>query len=451
MPKATHDDPENEIDKDSEEWKEFSKGWDATEKEVREKEPKKRKPRKGNGNGWTDGADGFVYTADGGIAKGDPANIKHAIELLGIKLRFNKFSGQTQVWGLGKTGAEFQDADACRLRIFIHEKYRFLPARQLFEDVLIDISHQNGFHPVLDYLDARTWDGVPRIDNWLISYGGAEDTPFNRAVGRIFLIAAVRRVRRPGCKFDTMLVLESSTQGRNKSQAARILATRDEWFNDNLPIGAKPQEVIEQVEGHWIFEFPELVGISNREIEHVKAFLSRQIDRARAAYGRRRQSIPRQFVAIGTTNDEEYLKNDERRFWPVRINKFDVERLHRDVGQIWAEASHYEAGGEPITLQEDLWGEAAEVRAARTFENPYESALSGYVEGRDIIRSETVFEFLNIERELRQRHGRSVGQAMRALGFARKRAGSEDKSAGIRRGDWFYERSGNDVGTNFAI
>ena len=87
-----------------------------------------------------------------------------------------------------------------------------------------------------------------------MTYGGAEDNQFNRAIGRLFLIAAVRRVRKPGCKFDTVIVLESP-EGKNKSSAVRELAIKEEWFTDNLPVGASSKEVIEQSGGIWIAEY----------------------------------------------------------------------------------------------------------------------------------------------------------------------------------------------------
>jgi predicted P-loop ATPase len=373
-----------------------------------------------------------------------------------VKLRHDEFSNQSKIWGLpgrGGGGQELTDPIATRLRFLIGETYSFLPSKDLFEDVLIDIAHQNRFHPVREWLDARTWDGVPRIDNWLRNYGGAEDTPFNRAVGRIFLIAAVRRVRRPGCKFDTMIVFESPMQGRNKSQAARLLAIHEEWFNDNLPLGAKPQEVIEQISGSWIVEFPELAGIATREVEHIKAFLSRQVDKARAAYGRRSESVPRQFVACGTTNDTEYLKNDERRFWPVRIDKFDLASLRWDIEQLWAEAAHYEAEGEPITLQEDLWPEATKVRAERTCENPYYVTLAESFSHKPWMTSKRVWAVLNIKPDQQAKARRAVGEALESLGFVRYRAkkpgvpdgcvaDKTDEPAGCLRDETYYKKLG---------
>lgn len=384
--------------------------------------------------------DDFIRGELGQILKTRPYNLRRAIELLGVQLRQNEFSGQTEVEGLEGRGPDFNDPDAVRLRFLVEETYGFLPGKDLFEEVLIDIAHRNRFHPVREYLAGLVWDGVPRIDNWLVVYGGAESTPFNRAVGRIFLIAGVRRVRRPGCKFDTMLVLESPIQGRNKSQAARLLAIRQEWFNDNLPLGARPQEVIEQIGGVWVFEFAELAGSANREVEHIRAFLSRQVDKARAAYGRRTQTVPRQFVAVGTTNDTEYLRNDERRFWPVRIERFDVGALERDVGQLWAEAAYYESEGEPLTLQEDLWDEASGARAVRTFENPYYSDLARRFGRALFVTTSEIWEFLSIPRDRRKWAGREVCKAMEELGFSMKQAGRDDEKMTLKRGDRYYER-----------
>jgi predicted P-loop ATPase len=272
---------------------------------------------------------------------------------------------------------------------------------------------------------------VPRIDNWLVTYAGAEDTPFNLAVGRIFLIAAVRRVRRPGCKFDTMLVLESPAEGKNKSQAVQLLAAHEEWFADHLPLGADPKIVIEQCCGSWIIECAELTGIATRELDRIKAFLSRQRDKARAAYGRRSGTVPRQFVCFGTTNDREYLKNDKRRLWPVLVKKFDLAALGRDVPQLWAEAAHYEAEGEPITLQEDLWEAAADVRAARRFENPYYAPLAEHFGHKPWMTSKRVWAVLNISPDQQFKARRAVGEALEALGFVRNRATKK----GVPEGD----------------
>src|SRR5207249_2274532 len=99
--------------------------------------------------------------------------------------------------------------------------------------------------------NALQWDSVPRVDSWLTTHGGAEDSPYVRAVSALVLIAAVRRIRRPGCKFDEMVVLQSSSQGVNKSSALCALCVDPEWFSDSIRLSASPKEIIEQTLGKW--------------------------------------------------------------------------------------------------------------------------------------------------------------------------------------------------------
>jgi hypothetical protein len=391
-------------------------------------------------------APAFVLGAEGQILKGHPFNISLAIERLGVVLRRNEFSIQIEITNLEGYGPELTDAGAIRLRLATHETFGFLPSRDLFEQILTDIAHRNRYHPVRDFLAGLKWDGEPRIDNWLKDYAGAEDTDFNRAVGRIILIAGVRRVRQPGVKFDTMIVFESP-QGRDKSKALRALATKGEWFTDNLPLSADPKQVIEATGGVWIAEFAELDGITKRDVGHVKNFLSKQDDRARAAYGRRSERVPRQFICCGTTNDAQYLFDDEnRRFWPVAITQFNFEALKRVIDQLWAEAAHYEAEGESIVLQEDLWEAARAVQGARETDNPIRDLLASRLGGAPgWVSSETIWSIIfNIPIDRRQTLSAPVGRAMKSLGFKRVQCRSDDEARGLKKDERYYVRGQNE-------
>ena len=383
----------------------------------------------------------FIKDPHGAILKNHPQNTRTALSRLGVIVRLNEFSAESEVTGLDGYGPELTDAGAIRLHFLIGETFGFLPTQNIFERVLIDIADQAKYHPVRDYLDFLVWDGVPRVDTWLTQYGGANDTPLNRAIGHIWLIAGVRRVRRPGVKFDTMPVFESR-QGLNKSTGLRKLAIRDEWFTDNLMLSADSKEVIEQTRGIWIAEFADLSGIRGRDIDHVKSFLSRQDDRARPAYGRRSERVPRQFITAGTTNDNAYLlDNENRRFWPARIEKFKIDELTRDAPQLWAEAAHYEARGEAITLDENLWADAAVEQNARRVENPFTSMISMVLgDGDGWIETWRVWELLDIPLDRRSACSLPFGKAMRDLGFERIR----NKKRGAERDGYLYQRGALD-------
>lgn len=192
-------------------------------------------------------------------------------------------------------------------------------------------------HPVRDYLTGLAWDGTPRLDAWPVTYLGAEDTRLHRAMGAMWMISAVARIMRPGCKADHMLILEGP-QGIRKSTALKALAS-DEWFTDELAeLGSK--DAAQQMRGVWIIEMAELDAIGRTDVSRIKAFLTRTTDRYRPPYERYVVTVPRQCVFAGTVNPDTYLRDEtgNRRFWPVRCGDIDLDALRRDRDQLWAEA-----------------------------------------------------------------------------------------------------------------
>ncbi len=172
-------------------------------------------------------------------------SMRVALLKMGVALSYNQFADRVLVDGLKDFGPTLDDAAMTRLRLGVETRFHFLPSKEMFYDVVADVARRNKFHPVRDYLDGLRWDGVPRIDSWLITYAGAKNDGYVRAVGALTLIAAVRRVRQPGCKFDELPVLESP-QGLNKSSALRVMAVHEDWFSDDLPLNASGKETIEQ-------------------------------------------------------------------------------------------------------------------------------------------------------------------------------------------------------------
>lgn len=364
---------------------------------------------------------GFSLDPETGRPYPTQANIDVALDRLGVALKHDLFSDRDFI-ELSGAMEQLDDAIVRRLWLETDSRFRFKPTKEFYWDVIVDRARQNSFHPVLEYLDSLSWDGVPRIDLWLTTYGGAEDTEYTRAVGRLMLVAAVRRVRSPGAKFDEMPILEGE-QGTDKSSALKKLAVCDEWFTDDLPLNAETKVVIERLAGKWIVEAGELKGMRKSEVNHLKGFVSRQVDEARLSYGRLTTRLPRQCVIIGTTNDAAYLKDPtgDRRFWPVQVVRFDLSALGQDRDQLWAEAAHREATGESIRLDPSLYEAARLEQDGRRVEDAFEAILSevfGDNTGR--IRTLDIWEILGIEpAKATQEQNTRLGEVMRGLGWER--------------------------------
>ena len=226
-------------------------------------------------------SEGFVLNERKAIRPNHGENVSLALDLMGCSPTFDEFSHTTHV-----DGVPFDDEVAIPLWLCIERSFDFKPTRDLFDAVVKNIGWQHKYHPVVDYLAGLRWDGEPRLDSWLVTHGGAEDTPYVRSVAPLVLLAAVRRVRHPGVKFDELLVLESE-QGTLKSSALRTLCPNEAWFSDDLPIGATSKEIIERTSGKWIVEAADLHGKRQKAADQVKSFLSRQVDGpVRLAYAR---------------------------------------------------------------------------------------------------------------------------------------------------------------------
>jgi Virulence-associated protein E len=288
-----------------------------------------------------------------------------AIEAIGIKGRYDVFHDRKIVEGdlVENLGPALSDAVVRAVRETIVARFGCDPGKDNVQEALERLCERNRFDPVCDHLDGLSWDRKPRLDRWLIDYTGAEDTPLNRAFGRKTLLAAGRRARRPGCKFDFMPVLEGP-QGVGKSSAVEILAVSEDNYSDQPIKWDDPNQQQETVSNKWICEVGELVGLRKADVENVKNFLSRTKDRARPAYGRYVEERPRRGICIGTVNGGKaagYLtdRSGGRRFWPIEVGAIDLEALRRDRDQLWAEAAALEKTGECLSIDPNLYEAAA--------------------------------------------------------------------------------------------
>ncbi|WP_454748068.1 VapE domain-containing protein [Ciceribacter selenitireducens] len=369
-------------------------------------------------NGWPD-------IDRSGQPKSTMRNALLGLKRLSLSFSHNQFTHRKIVNGapLEEHQGEVSDDAVAMLRALIIEAHNFDPKADNVRDAVTQLCLENSFHPIRQMLDALVWDGTPRLDRWMVSYLGAEDTPLNEAVGRITLIAAVRRVRRSNVKFDTIPVLEGP-QGTGKSSALRFLAGPC-YHSDNEILTLDTKSQMEAMEGVWIYELGELSGLNKADVERVKAFASRELDRARMAYAHHSVARSRQTVFIGTTNEGKYLKDrtGNRRFLPVRTGHIDIDALSRDRDQLWAEASVREAQDKSIVLPRELWAAAAVEQEDRLEDDPWLEKLAN-VNGKAFGDEARVYTANLLERVLdvpierqHQGHGKRVAGLLRSLGW----------------------------------
>lgn len=291
------------------------------------------------------------------------------------------FFGVDTPWGMAagqkrSSGSE----DALQVKKWLIEAYDLEASVALIEEALLFITTQNEFHPVKEFIEALQWDGIPRVENAFKTYLGARmPEPYLSNVSRKFFLAMIRRIYEPGCKFDHLPVLEGA-QGIGKSSFGKILVGK-EWFMDGLP-DLSDKDAALNLQGIWLVEMSELSSLYRSQLEQAKAFITRETDKVRPPYGKRRIDLPRQCVFLGTTNSQDYLTDPtgNRRYWPVFVEGCDFEALERDRLQLLAEAKFiYDFAREPLYLQGKAKGQAVQIQELRRIETEGDSMESRFL------------------------------------------------------------------------
>lgn len=279
----------------------------------------------------------------------------------------------------------WRDADDAQLISYIDETYGTFSKRN-YDVAVSKVTDDRSYHPIREYLDSLPeWDGIKRVETLLIDYLGANNCEYVKMVTRKTLCAAVMRIRIPGIKFDSMLVL-NGPQGIGKSTLISKLA--GEWFSDSLSLSdTKDKTAAEKLQGYWILEIGELAGLRKAETETLRSFLSRQNDIYRAAFGKRATPHPRQCVFFGTTNAENgYLRDitGNRRFWPVKTpgggSKNSWQMTKDEIDQIWAEVCFYVDTGETLELPKEIEAKAKNEQREAMEADEREGLVSDYLE-----------------------------------------------------------------------
>jgi len=320
------------------------------------------------------------------------------------------------------------EVDVCNLLEWMQRQGMPYMRLETVRSALATRAHENAFHPVIDYLMSVQHDGVERLSSWMTIYLGAELSPYNASIGKMFLVSMVARVIRPGCQADHMPVLEGP-QGILKSSACRVLG--GEWFSDHLPDITSGRDVSQHLRGKWLIEVAEMHAMSRAEATLLKSFVSRSVEKYRPSYGRLEVEEPRQCVFVGTTNMGQYLKDPTggRRFWPVRTGvtgriELDLLREYRD--QLFAEAVEAYGNHDPWWPDAQLEGELIRPeQSARYTGDIWEDVIENYciVRNSATVREIAVHALGLSIKDLRQEHSLRIASILRDMGWEPKRSG----------------------------
>lgn len=373
-------------------------------------------------------------------------------------VRFNDFSrllerGDSAPWGRGP--GEWDEEDDLMLGEYLLRTHGLgVKAKSTLADGVLMAARGSKYNPIIDLIKSEPWDGVNRLEHWLVDVYDVEDREYTRLIGKCFMMGLVKRALQPGCKFDYMLIIKGD-QGLKKSSAFRELAYP--YFTDNaIRVGEKDSQMAMQLA--WIVESAELESLNKSESTTIKQHLSAQEDWYRPPYGSKMVKAPRHSVNVGTTNADAFLRDatGDRRFWPLEVHMVNVEALKLMRAQLLAEAYARLQKGEiywPTREQERelIFPEQEQFKRS----DPWEDMLDEYVNGikplkavdvppssRDFFPRVELYEVLGIKADRIDGNGQMdtrISNAMKTLGF---KAHRESKGVTRRRGFLRAQRPG---------
>ena len=316
--------------------------------------------------------------------------------LLKGSLKFNLLNQRIDIvrklwWNDGITSM----TDAARDFFYLYfEQFYSLGNEKNMDKALRAEANSKQYHPICEYLNRLEWDGTERIRYVLKRYMGADDSDMVYECLKHFMMEALLRIFKPGCKADEMLCLVG-TQGAGKSTFFRFLAIKDEWFSDDLrDLGDK--KIYEKLRGHWIMEMSEMIAaISAKSNEEIKSFLTRQKDTYRNPYDKYEEDRKRQCIFAGSTNTRQFIPFDRtgaRRFLPIAIDSSKAEKHILDdekearsyFDQLWAEAMEIywstENKSSLLKFSKEMEQEISEYRKQFTQEDTMAGMIQGWLD-----------------------------------------------------------------------
>ena len=212
--------------------------------------------------------------------------------------------------------------------------------------MLLVIASGHKVNPILDMIKSAKWDGKDRIEEIYNIFGIGKQDKLSREIIKKWLMQAVCGLFNNGkhpFSLDLILVFKGK-QGIGKTRFFEHLAMLPQYFGEGVCIDPRNKDSIIQATSNWICELGEIGSTLKKDMDSVKAMLTKANDEYRLPYGRTTLKFPRMTSFVGTVNDDKFLidQTGNRRFATVPIS----DDVHIDYNtqirpfnslQLWAQ------------------------------------------------------------------------------------------------------------------
>lgn len=238
---------------------------------------------------------------------------------------------------MGEESFSFDQTDMELANYFQHNLMMDKVTHDKIRACITAIAGRNSRSPFFEEIAGYEWDGIPRLETWMVRHWGAPDTAHVRQVSKKWLVASCARMASPGTKIDWMLIVQGA-QGVGKTWMPSV------FFGKlaKLVMGEQALKDLQMlIHSGLVLGFDELDSFGRRETSELLALITAENDDFRPPYAHDVKPHPRRCLFYGSCNKTAFLQHNPdgyRRFAIVPVpRKLDFAALEAERNQLWAE------------------------------------------------------------------------------------------------------------------
>lgn len=265
-------------------------------------------------------------------------------------IRYNQITHNFEFFGFDK--GESAEHLAENVPTILYDQLKKIYTRvtkQIIVDYITRYATRHKYNPVLNAIQSVKWDGKDRVGQIYDIFRIPADTE-EGIYSRIFIFKWLKQcvcglfndIENP-FSLDIILVFQGK-QGIGKTRFFEMLALNSKFFGEGICLDPRDKDSIIQATSKWISELGELGSTMKKDMDSVKAFLTKSTDEYRTPYGKASLHYPRMTSFVGTVNDEQFLidQTGNRRFVTIPLPldlviDYNTQIKSFDALQLWAQ------------------------------------------------------------------------------------------------------------------
>ena len=272
------------------------------------------------------------------------------IEKHGYSIRYNQITHNFEFFGFGEN--ESKEHLAENVPTILQDQLKLIYTHVTSQTIMNYITlyaTRNRYNPILSAIQAVKWDGIDRVNQIYDIFKIPTDTE-EGIYSRIFIFKWLKQcvcglfndIDNP-FSLDIILVFQGK-QGIGKTRFFEMLALNPKFFGEGVCLDPRDKDSIMQSTSKWISELGEIGSTMRKDMDSVKAFLTKSTDEYRTPYGKASLHYPRMTSFVGTVNDEQFLidQTGNRRFVTIPLASdlvidYNIQIKPFNALQLWSQ------------------------------------------------------------------------------------------------------------------